>query len=264
MTTVLREATNQTPGSRWAEATVNRPSRTADMSRTCSQDRRESADLCPVCYALPTSMGELSIWLMIDQVCDMSSRRCSPREIVLTPGIPSCLHTRCPPSFAVSLAASSRVGGVRRLHGLVSEPEDLQCETGFLQLRHQTSQLDPFRSTVWRPARQARSRPLSRLTHAHGLLLLHRHMRREHGTTSWLSRSTAPSGRTCYSGLYAQERPWMWVMHRPCGPGFPRSLGKRTQDGPRRCPVGHRNQYLAVLLALGPGVRRQIAPISRR
>jgi hypothetical protein len=70
-----------------------------------------AGDLPESPYALPTSMGRLSIWLMINQACDMSSRRRSPREIVLAPGMPSCLRPRCPPSLPMSLAASSRVGG---------------------------------------------------------------------------------------------------------------------------------------------------------
>ncbi|MBP7892084.1 MAG: hypothetical protein KA063_00915 [Firmicutes bacterium] len=36
-------------------------------------------------YALPISMGELIISLMTNQAYDTSSRRCSPREIVITP-----------------------------------------------------------------------------------------------------------------------------------------------------------------------------------
>jgi len=36
-------------------------------------------------YALPISMGGLIISLMTNQAYDTSSRRCSPREIVITP-----------------------------------------------------------------------------------------------------------------------------------------------------------------------------------
>ncbi len=40
-------------------------------------------------YALPISVGGLTISLMTNQAYDTSSRRCSPREIIITPASPN-------------------------------------------------------------------------------------------------------------------------------------------------------------------------------